>query len=165
MAWRRPSPLEWALRAFVLLASAVPFLTACFAPALVFKASGGAIETWSGAEALGMGWLGPLLGLFGWLANPLALLALLLVALGLYRSAAVCALLACGVSLDTFRLYGQAIPADEASARTLELQALGWGVWAWFASLAVPLLGSVGLALARAFGPLKTPAGPAAPAA
>jgi hypothetical protein len=121
------------------------FLVACLLPALVFS---GADEAWPGYGVLFVGWMGVGAGQFGWFANPVYGLALLLVMFRRYVAAAVVAAVAFVVALHTLSLFVSEIPADEGGVATHHLVTLHAGFYVWMAALGAALAGSIVLAVA-----------------
>ena len=96
-------------------------------------------ETWNGVQMLGMGWLGIFIGQFGWLANPLMLLSLVLLLTRHDRAAVIASLLSVAIGCHSFHLTGAIIPLDEGGVRKTTVLALGPAVYVWLAALASPL--------------------------
>ncbi len=99
-------------------------------------------------QVLGLGFLGPLIGQFGWFANlpaPLAALLLLFRRCFLAAGTAAVSLL---LSLHSFALFHQQIPANEGGVGPpYVLQRLGPGFYLWEASLLVLFLGALVLGI------------------
>ncbi|WP_174975685.1 hypothetical protein [Burkholderia contaminans] len=123
----------------VLLAiSVLLYLVAMFtAP---FRTGAPAPHPWAdGWQVLLMGWMGVLVGIYAWLANPLVFAAWLLTAKR-YRAQAV---MLAGLAL----LFGMSflsqhqIAVDEAgNVEPVHLDAIGY--WCWLASFAVAVVGA-----------------------
>ena len=147
-----PSPMRPRLLAagacLVLLA------VACALPAAQMEKD----ETWNGAQMLGMGWLGIFIGQFGWLANPLMLLSLILLITRHPRAAVIVSLLSIAIGCHSFSLPGATIPLDEGGARKTTVLALGPAVYVWLAALAGPAAAVVLLTWKRAGGTKSAPA-------
>jgi hypothetical protein len=125
----------------ILIASVVLFAIACCLPALEFNKSGDAKDVLIGINVLAVGWSGIFAGVFGWYANPVALLALGLGFFGKPKWAAIAGLVALLVGCTTFSMFGRDLPADEGGVNHMTLSRTLAGCYVWLASLAVlPLL-------------------------
>lgn len=87
-----------------------------------------------GAEILAIGWLGPLLLNFAWIANPLFLWALIRIRAG--KPAAGTAIFALLLSLDTLRFANYLLNEGGGSSA---IYGYGWGTVLWFASICILL--------------------------
>ena len=122
------------------------YLASCLALALRFdrieRASDGPhlVKGW---EAALLGWQGIFLGNLGWIANPILLIGLVFALRGSWRPAAVCAGLALLLALDTLRLVGKRVIADEGGVTHMVLSQLHAGFYLWIASIALVLVGSL----------------------
>lgn len=132
----------------------VIFAVACALPAAYMAKD----ETWNGVQMLGMGWLAIFIGQFGWLANPLLLLSLILVLTRHDRAAVSVSILSVAIGCHSFLLTGAVIPLDEGGVRKTTILALGPAVYVWLAALASPLAVVVWLTRKRAAGPKGAPA-------
>ncbi|MBU8897773.1 hypothetical protein KRR26_19335 [Corallococcus sp. M34] len=83
------------------------------------------------------GWLGAVEMQWGWFANPLLLLTLILLLMGRYRGAFWVGVVAVLVGLSTLSWYQHSIPADEGGSpdRQLELLYPTLGFFFWLGSL------------------------------
>ncbi|MBJ6759142.1 hypothetical protein JGU66_00115 [Myxococcaceae bacterium JPH2] len=109
-------------------------------PALVlFNTGTGKEDSMWGATLLLLGWMGAFVMLWGWFANPLLLLTLILLLLGKYRGAFWVGVVAVLVGLSSLSWYLHSIPADEAGSadRQLELLYPTLGFFFWMGSLLV----------------------------
>jgi hypothetical protein len=78
----------------------------------------------------------------GWLANPVFVLALLLVLLGQRDASFICSGIAFLLSFDSLRLLGRTLKADEGGVTHMVLTQVDLGYYLWTASMALLLLGS-----------------------
>jgi hypothetical protein len=128
------------------------YLIACFLPGLSFQAEAphtGQV-TYSGGWLLVIGWLGLLAMQFAWLANPIVLLAWLLLsryAAGAGRSWALAALIA-GIaalvlSADTLTLFSYNVPARGDDMVPYRLEQVLAGTYFWWASQTTVALGAL----------------------
>lgn len=119
--------------------SAVLFVLACATPAMtVFNTNLRAEEHMWGMPLLLVGWLGVFTLQFGWFANPLLCLALILLLAGANRKALWVGGAACILGLSSLTWYVNPIPADESGGnRYLELLHPSVGFVFWMASLGV----------------------------
>ena len=138
-------------QAAVLLTSLICYFLACILPALHFVNSGNGPDPMSGFNILMIGWMGVFVGQFAWFANPFLLLSAILFIFRKWRFALAFMMIALTISLDTFMLFGQEIPADEANVNKLTLVSLGPGYYLWMASMLSILLGAIGLWVASAY--------------
>ena len=111
------------------------YAVACAAPAVSFVRIGGGPEGWYGIEALLLGWQGAFLNQFGWFANPLLLLAYLLILFRQFVIGSVMALAAVAVAASSVTILHQQIPGDEGDVTHLEVTGFGIGFRLWIASL------------------------------
>lgn len=128
-----------AVPAFVL------YIGALVSPVLRFQHSSstpepGGFTEYPGWQALLPGILTVFAGQFGWLGNPLGLVAVISLILGKPRLSIVFAGLAILISLDTLRLFSVSIPADEGGSNQLYLRQLLLGYYLWVASFAAILV-------------------------
>src|SRR5262249_17954624 len=121
-------------------------LIACATPAIDFLKNGEDPQRWYGAEVLAWGWLGGSIGQFGWFANPLLLLAYVLVLLREFMAASVFAVLALLFAAHSLVIFHQQFPGYEGEVSRLDAKGFGIGFYFWVASLLVavivPLVGS-----------------------
>ena len=124
----------------ILIASLVLFAVACCLPALEFTKNGNK-DAMVGINVLGVGWSGIFEGVFGWYANPIAVLSIALGFFGKPKLAAIAGLVALLTGCTTFTLFGRDLPADEGGVTHMMLTRTLPGCYVWLASLAVlPLL-------------------------
>lgn len=128
----------------VLLLSLFIYLVACVTPALRFDSSNGD-DPMIGFNLLLIGWMAVFYGQFGWFANPLLALALLLFLFKRWLLTLILVILTLAVAANTLTLYGQTLPADEAGVNKMELVSLGVGFYLWIASMVIIGLGAIGL--------------------
>lgn len=83
------------------------------------------------------------MGQVAWYANPVALLAAVLLILRRRKLSVICAILALLISLDTFSLYDKKISADEGDVNHLYLKRVREGAYVWQASIGVLLVGAL----------------------
>jgi hypothetical protein len=119
----------------VIVASLLLYALACATPCLEFQKDG-RLWIWNGLDSLGGGWIGLFFSQFAWLANPLWLAGLLLLAWRRWTAAMICALLALLFAANTFLLLHKQLPGDEGGMTRMELQRLLVGFYFWLASFA-----------------------------
>lgn len=90
-----------------------------------------------GINVLGVGWSGIFAGVFGWYANPVAVLALGAGFFGKPKWAAIARLVALLIGCTTFNMFGRDLPADEGGVNQMMLSRTLAGCYVWLASLAV----------------------------
>ncbi|HEV7508478.1 MAG TPA: hypothetical protein VGS07_26595 [Thermoanaerobaculia bacterium] len=120
------------------------FVVACATPALVLD--GKEHTVMFGAQALIEGPLAVFIGQLSWFANPLWLLAALLVLLSRFKGAATVSLLAFAVANHAWALFGREIPGDEGNVTKLYLTSFHIGFYLWLLSF---LILAAGAAVAR----------------
>lgn len=121
------------LRPGVAIASLLVFMTSMFLPAI--HAGGIVIQ---GSQLLWMGWMGMLYsGIVAWLANPLYVLALLLMILRKDRGAFWLGLAAFLIGLDSLRLDTWRV--DE---KPVPIDHLGTSFYLWEASFLILAIGA-----------------------
>lgn len=130
------------VRFIVLGISLILFSIACLLPALVFLGNSG-IDTWQGYRILAFGWMGPMFGQFAWCANPLLLISMVTLIIRRWVITIVVSILTLLLAANTFLLFFQEVPADEAGVNMLELQYLHVGAYLWFVSILTILIGAV----------------------
>jgi hypothetical protein len=127
-------------RFFWVIGAIVLFTVGCFLPALQFP---GENNFWPGGATLFMGFLGFLVGEFGWLANFALVASWISMAMAHYKTALILSGIALILALDTFALFVLSVPADESGTNPpVHLQALGPGFWLWFVSILVIITGA-----------------------
>ena len=127
-------------RIICIVASVICWVVACFLPALhlVGKANTqGEQSTMVGLMAFIMAFFAMLEGQFAWLANPLWLVAILLLAVQRNRVALLASVLAILVAQHTWAVVGTEINGDEGGVRKYLVTSLGLGFWLWVFSFAV----------------------------
>jgi hypothetical protein len=97
-----------------------------------------------GSFFLAWGWLGPTQPgfLVGWYANPLWLLAFVLLARGRTRAAQLAAVSGFVVALDSIRIAFVGLSDNEGGVVTDRLSIWGPGFYLWLASFAVIMIGA-----------------------
>ncbi len=119
---------------FVVLGLVVlMYLIACATPALEFNDPDDAI--YYGFRIVIVGWLGALIGQFGWFANLFLLVGIFLLLFRRWIATFVSTVLGLAIALQTLMLFSQPVPADEAGIRHVELQHIKIGFYFWLASL------------------------------
>jgi hypothetical protein len=129
-------------RFIVLGISLILFSIACLLPALVFLGNSGT-DIWQGYRILFLGWMGPMFGQFAWCANPLLLVSMVTLVIRRWVITIVVSILTLFLAANTFLLFFQEVPADEAGVNMLELQYLHVGAYLWFVSILTILIGAV----------------------
>ena len=139
--------IPWSIRLVVLSPSLFLYAIACATPAIEFLRNGVDPERWYGIEALLLGWQGVFIGQFGWFANPILLLAYVLILFRRFLAGAIFAIVSVGVAANSLQLFHQHIPGDEGDVTHLEVKAFGIGFYIWVASLlaavVAPLIGAI----------------------
>jgi hypothetical protein len=129
-----PKPrYSWRGRFLVLAITMVIYLIACSTPALEFNDADDPI--YFGFRIVVIGWLGAFIGQFAWFANLFLLVSIFLLLFRWWISTFVSSVLALLMALQTFLLFSQKVPANEAATRYIELQSLKIGFYFWLASL------------------------------
>jgi hypothetical protein len=127
--------LPWSVRLLVLAPSCFLYLVACSAPAIDFLKNGEEPQRWYGFEAMLLGWQGAFIGQLGWYANPVLLIACVLILFRRFVAAALFGSIAVAIAGNSWQLFHQEIPADEGNVNHLQVTAFGIGFYLWFASL------------------------------
>lgn len=109
------------------------FVLACATPCL--EMSHKSDPVWYGLRILVLGWMGILVGQFAWLANPLWVVGLCLLAFRKWSAAAIVSGLSLLFALNTLALFVMPLPADEASVNKTSLVQFRIGFYFWLASL------------------------------
>ena len=130
-------------RKYFLAISVVLYVVACNLPALEFRRNEAGTDVWYGGQAAGIGWLGIFVGQVAWFANPLWLLAGVLLFAGRPKWSMACSCLALLLSLDTWSLYDQVLAGDEGGVSKLYLRRIREGTYVWLASFITVLLGGI----------------------
>jgi hypothetical protein len=131
------------VRFIVLAVSLFLFGLACASPTLIFLRNDTTEETWAGYMVLFLGWMGPLVGQFAWYANPLLLLGMITFVFRKWIATLVFIVLTLLMAANTFLLFFQEVPADEAGVNMLTLQNLHLGFYLWIASILTIGIGAV----------------------
>jgi hypothetical protein len=118
-------------RLIVLGLSLFFYAIALFTPAVIFKGE----NPWPGFGALALGWMAIVVGQVGWVANIPLLIGGILLLCRRWMGTLVCAILATLFALNSYLLYWQKIPADEAATRYSTLDYLGAGFYFWILSI------------------------------
>jgi hypothetical protein len=121
------------------------YFVACGLPAL--RLANG--DVWSGGKMLGLGWLGVLLGQFGWLANFFWLGSMVFTLRGRPMIALGLAVIAAAIGLHMLALPGTEISLDEGGVNKTQATALAPGAWVWMAALAAAALGAFAAPIPR----------------
>ncbi len=137
-----------------LLSSLLLYGLACLLPALQLTPQADSI--WPGFALLLMGWLGFFIFQFGWLANGPYFIGLLFLLLRKPLAALLSFGAALLVSLNTFLLFFQEIPANENTMHGYPLYALRPGFYLWLAAMLAGGVGAFILLLRRALPPRST---------
>jgi len=137
---------EQRARLTTIALSLTAYIAACAAPALRFDLLERASESpqiMKGFEAALLGWQALFVGNFGWLANPLLFLSLLLILLRRWTMAAACATLGLLFALHSLMLVGERVIADEGGVTHMVLSQLYTGFYLWLASILITWGGSI----------------------
>lgn len=121
-----------------LLVVVAAFVVACFLPALHFE--GDPTDLGSGLSLLMIGPFAIFLGQFGWYANPLLLVSLILSQRRHFAAASVVGGLALLFSLQALQLWGTSIPLDEGGVHHATVQGMGPGFHLWILCMASSFL-------------------------
>lgn len=127
----------------VLVCAAILFLLACALPALEFRRNETGQDIWWGGQILAFGWLGLFIGQVAWFANPVMIVAALLLFFQRRRICVLCAAVALCLSFDTYSLFAGSIPADEGGVGRLFLTRVREGTYLWQASIGVLAMGAL----------------------
>jgi hypothetical protein len=136
--------VPWKARFTALAPSIICYAAACSTPAL--ELSGKEHTYLFGVLALFYGPLVVLIGQFAWFANPVWLIALLLVLAGRLRAGIVASLLAFVVATHAWALFGREIPGDEGGVTKYYLKSMQIGFYLWLLTF---ILLAAGAALAQ----------------
>ena len=120
---------------WLLAVPVVLMIVSCCLPSLEFNGERG-VDVMVGGQVLALGGLGLLIGIPGWLANPIWLAGVLL---GLFRrrkGAAIAGGLAVLIACTVFSLIGREVPTDEGGVNHMHLARLLPGFYVWLLSLA-----------------------------
>jgi hypothetical protein len=112
---------------------------ACVLPALVWRWQGQE-QIWRGFYVLVVGALGIREHQYAWLANPLAVAAVVMCLKGIVGWARFASLAAVVVGLHTLSLFGKTVPLGEQAFNSVQLTDMGPGFWAWLVALASPFI-------------------------
>ena len=130
-------------RFIVLAVSLVLFGLACASPTLIFLRNGTTDEPWAGYMVLFLGWLGPFIGQFAWYANPVLFVSMITFLVRQWMATLVLIALTLLMAANTFLLFFQEVPADEAGVNMLTLQNLHIGFYLWIASILTIGIGAI----------------------
>ena len=95
---------------------------------------------WSGAYLFCMGWLGVVIGQYGWLANIAWFLAIFCLLLRSRIPVIAFSVLALLLSLASFTVIGTEIPMDEAAVKKATPTAFGPALYVWLLALLTPAI-------------------------
>jgi hypothetical protein len=127
-----------ALRALAL-ASAVLFVASLFGNAYCIDEAGN-VRVWMPSYLLLLiGWLGPAVGVFAWLANPALVIAWIAMVAGASSEEAICPAMAALLLALSFLLH-RTITVNEAGHFD-RITGYGWGYWLWLGSAATAFVG------------------------
>lgn len=119
-----------------LVASICLYLVSCFLPALAMDRTGGhPRSTMYGGFILLIGWAGLFTGVIAWFANPVGLVAVLLLILRKFKAAFVTGLVAVGLAATTLMLFVQDLPGDEGGVTKSRLAVLLPGFYLWLIAI------------------------------
>jgi hypothetical protein len=125
-----PAPRPWILAGLTVLV----YVGSLFPSALYLENN----ADWTGGAVLSMGWLGPLIGQFGWLANLPWLVALVLLLFRFWTPAFILSLLAVLVGLSSLTFVHKEMLLDEAGVKKAIVLGLGPAFYLWMVALALP---------------------------
>ncbi|MFY9823450.1 MAG: hypothetical protein WAM82_18865 [Thermoanaerobaculia bacterium] len=146
------APVSLRTRWIVIAPSGLCFLAACACPALEFNGKEHSVML--GAQALFQGPLAFLVGQFAWLANPLELLAVVLVLRRRFWGATAVSFLGFAVANHAWALLGREIPGDEGGVTKLYLSSFHLGFFLWLLSFLL-LAAGASAAQGDAFVPMR----------
>lgn len=89
---------------------------------------------------LAMGWLGPMIGQFGWLANLPWIVAVVLLIFRLWTPAFILSLLAFLVGFSSLTILHKEMLLDEGGENKAIVLALGPAFYLWMVALVLPAL-------------------------
>ena len=124
-------------RALILLSFVLVFGTACALPAFYLDHEP---YVWRGVHLLVLGAMGLKTGLYGWLANLPALLALRGVMQGWGMAAPVLSVLSMIVGLHTLTVFGRDLQVGAQAYHVVHVVALGPGFYVWLLALLHPFI-------------------------
>lgn len=88
-----------------------------------------------GGFILLIGWAGLFTGVIAWFANPVGLVAVLLLILRKFKAAFVTGLVAVGLAATTLMLFVQDLPGDEGGVTKSRLAVLLPGFYLWLIAI------------------------------
>ena len=124
-------------RALILLSFVVVFGVASIMPAFYLDHEP---YVWRGVHLLVLGVMGLKMGQYGWLANPLVLVALIGVMKGWRRVVPVLSVGAMLTGLHTLTVFGRDLQVGAHTYNVLHVIALGPGFYVWLAALLHPFV-------------------------
>jgi hypothetical protein len=139
--------LAKALRPALVLASLTCYVAACSTSALELIGVGkeaGQNKAFPGLLAFIDGFFAMFEGQYAWLANPLALLALITLCIRLRRLSLCLSVLALLVAQHTWWLVGTVIDGDEGGVTKFRVVSLGTGFYLWTTSFFLLAIASLG---------------------
>lgn len=134
-------------RALILMSFVSIFATACALPAFHLDNEP---YVWRGVHLLVLGVMGVKIGIYGWLANLPALLALRGVMQGWGMATPLCSVAALLMGLHTLAVFGRDIQVGAHSYNVVHVVALGPAFYVWLIALLQPLLAFLLLRQGRA---------------
>lgn len=132
-----PPPLPGALprRPWIMAGLTVlPYAVSLFLPALELEHE----ADWTGGSVLMLGWLGPLIGQFGWLANLPWLIALVLLLFRFWTPAFILSLFAFLVGFSSLMIVHKEMLLDEGGVNKAIVLGLGPAFYLWMVVLVLP---------------------------
>ncbi|MCB9612438.1 MAG: hypothetical protein H6721_21130 [Sandaracinus sp.] len=138
---RRPVEPFDRLRWIAIVVSLVALGLGSALPTGDFVDSHGAPVSWQGIAFLACGWFGPVLGapVCGWYANPMLMLAWLLLALRRYRGATIVACIGLVLAASSLWLFDVEVMQNEGGVNNLRLRGFSAGFYVWWVALLAPV--------------------------
>lgn len=132
-----PLPVEPARRPWVLAGLTVLlYAVSLFLPALDLEHE----TDRTGGAVLMLGWLGPLINQFGWLANLPWLIAIVLLIFRLWTPAFILSLFAVLVGLSSLTIVHKEMLLDEGGVNKAIVLGLGPAFYLWMVALVLPAI-------------------------
>ena len=132
-----PLPGEPARRPWILAGLTVLlYIVSLFLPALNLEHEG----DWTGGAVLILGWLGPLINQFGWLANVPWFVALVLLIFRFWTPAFILSLVAFLVGFSSLTIVHKEMLLDEGGVNKAIVLGLGPAFYLWMVALVLPAI-------------------------
>ena len=135
----------WPQRLLVLALSLLLFIAACATPGLHGLKNGVEDNTLWGITLFLVGWSAIFVGQFAWFANPLMLLAWVLLLCRCWRLSALAAVVGTLIALHTIAFLHRELSADEGDVNHVVFSSLGIGFYLWLGAFLILVPGNLWL--------------------